>query len=93
MRIKNNFDPSLVLKKIIPNPEPEDILRLWTHTTSLMVLRHPLDRLVSLYNNKFLNRVEDNQLWAGYTAHILENYREQEDDDDFQYITPEEMIR
>ena len=82
MRIKNNFDPSLVLKKIIPNPEPED-----------MVLRHPLDRLVSLYNNKFLNRVEDNQLWAGYTAHILENYREQEDDDDFQYITPEEMIR
>ena len=92
MRIENNFSPSQVLRNIIPNPEPEDILRLWTQTTSLIVLRHPLDRLVSLYNNKFLHRVEDNQLWAGYTAYIRENYRD-EDDDDFQYITPEEMIR
>ena len=92
MRIENNFSPSQVLRNIIPNPEPEDILRLWTQTTSLMVVRHPLVRLVSLYNNKFLHRVEDNQLWAGYTAYIRENYRE-EDEDDFQYITPEEMIR
>ena len=92
MRTENNFNPSLVLRNIIPNPEPEDISRLWPMTTSIIVLRHPMDRRVSLYNNKFLHRVEDNKLWAGYTAHIREHYRD-EDEDDFQYITPEEMIR
>jgi hypothetical protein len=91
MRMENNFEPDMVLTKLLPNPGPQNVHKLWSSVTSLIVLRHPMDRLVSLYNNKFIARVEVNQLWADYAYYIKENYRKEGADD--KYVTPQEMIR
>ena len=91
MRIENNFEPDMVLTKLLPNPGPQNVSKLWSSVTSLIVLRHPMDRLVSLYNNKFIARVEVNQLWADYADYIKANYRKGGPGD--KYVTPQEMIR
>ena len=78
LRIEKNFEPDMVLRKLLPNPGPQNVHNLWGSVTSLIVLSHPLDRLVSLYNNKFIARVEVNQLWAHYAGYIKENYRKEE---------------
>ena len=85
MRTENNFKPSLVLEKFLPRVSANKILNSWNRTTSLIVLRHPLDRLVSLYNNKFVQRVDTNDLWANYASVIKEQYPE---DEDAHYIRP-----
>ena len=90
MRRENNFKPRLVLEKFLPRVSRNRILNLWNRTTSLIVLRHPLDRLVSLYNNKFVHRVETNNVWADYASLIKEQYPE---DEDAHYIRPRQMIR
>ena len=90
MRTENNFKPSIVLEKFLPHVSPNRILNSWNRTTSLIVLRHPLDRLVSLYNNKFVHRVDTNDLWANYASLIKEQYPE---DEDTHYIRPRKMIR
>ena len=92
MRRGNKFNPGQTLQDLIPRQEPGNISRLWSSVTSMIVVRHPLDRLVSLYNNKFIHRVEDNELWADYAAYIKENFKE-EGAKDSQYVTPQEMVR
>ena len=92
MRIVKTFKPGLLVRNIIPPAWPENLMKAWSKVTSLMVVRHPLDRLVSLYNNKFIHRVKDNQLWAEYASDIIRNYRD-ESDSNLENITPEEMIR
>ena len=92
MRRENKFNPGQTLRALIPRQEPGNLLRLWSSVTSLIVVRHPLDRLVSLYNNKFIHRVEDNPLWADYAQHIKDTVREERADDS-QYVTPQEMVR
>ena len=75
MRRENKFNPGHTLRDLIPRQDSGNILRLWSSVTSLIVVRHPLDRLVSLYNNKFIHRVEDNEIWADYAAYIKENFK------------------
>jgi hypothetical protein len=92
MRIENKFNPILVLESLSPPISPENLIGSWSKVTSLMVVRHPLDRLVSLYNNKFIHRVTSNELWTAYASSIKENYRDRNGDNS-ENITPEEMIR
>ena len=92
MRRENEFNPGQTIRDLFPRQEPDKLLRLWSSVTSLIVVRHPLDRLVSLYNNKFIHRVEDNELWGAYAAYIKENFKETGAKDS-QYVTPQEMVR
>jgi hypothetical protein len=49
---KNTFQ--LVVKNKWPMPNEADILALWEDLVSLVIVRHPLSRLTSVYYEKIL---------------------------------------
>ena len=71
-----------------------DLKIIWKSLTSLLIVRHPLDRLVSLYNNKFIGGVNGNDKdWINLTNLIISSFRDKIEDGNKSRITPEEMIR
>ena len=93
MRIQNGLNPRLVLKELLPHINKSTLKLNWSKMTSLIVVRHPLDRLVSLYNNKFINRGEEGKLWSEIRNFIIKKYRGPEGVGFMTTITPEEMVR
>ena len=89
---QNKLQPNSVLKKLIPRSNKREVLRHWKHVTSLIVVRHPLDRLVSLYNNKFVHAVKIHKLWTDYATYIEKHYREEESVER-EFVSPQQMIR
>ena len=94
----SGFDPVHVLANLRPNLRlsvpPKDVKLAWSSLTSLLVVRHPLDRLVSLYNNKFIGGVRGNdEEWIRMTNLIIEKYRVKSEDGYEDIITPQEMVR
>ena len=93
MRIQNGLNPRLVLKELLPRVNKHKLKLTWSKMTSLIVVRHPLDRLVSLYNNKFIHRVEEVKLWSKIRYFIIKKYRRLDSVGFMTTITPEEMVR
>ena len=91
-REANIFNPREALRRILPHPNPFVLRSKWENVTSLLITRHPMDRLLSLYNNKFLEKVKNNNLWANIADFIISKYREGEEKEDA-FVTPDEMIR
>eukprot|EP00092_Neocalanus_flemingeri_P035979 GFUD01039177.1.p1 GENE.GFUD01039177.1~~GFUD01039177.1.p1 ORF type:complete len:370 (+),score=61.26 GFUD01039177.1:73-1110(+) len=90
--------PRPLLHKLIPglevNIQPKDLEKTWSSLTSLLVVRHPLDRLVSLYNNKFIGGVRDKaEAWIQCTKHIIGKYRVAFVDGPMDIVTPAESVR
>ena len=90
---RSGFGPRPVLHQLIPAITPEELKMTWNKMTSLMVVRHPLDRLVSLYNNKFIDKGDKKMLWM--TDFIIGHYREKEmgGEDHSKTVRPEELVR
>ena len=89
---QNKLQPNSVLKKLIPRSNKMDVLKYWKYVTSLIVVRHPLDRLVSLYNNKFVHAVKFHKMWTDYAAYIKKHYNEEETVAN-EFVSPQQMIR
>ena len=94
----SGIDPRTILASLVPDliqTVPSTNLKtIWRSLTSLLVVRHPLDRLVSLYNNKFIGGVGDNDKdWINLTNLIISSFRDEIEDGNTSMITPEEMIR
>ena len=88
----SNFNVRRVLTKLLPAIHPEDLKITWKKMTSLMVVRNPMDRLVSLYNNKFIKKV-DMSPWRKMTDYIIDNYREKKKYGHQNIVMPEELVR
>ena len=89
--MKNSgFQPRQVLGRLLPHILEEQMKIEWNKMTSLMVVRHPLDRLVSLYNNKFIAKTDKTMFWL--TDFIIKRYRGK-DGGPTDTVMPEELIR
>ena len=91
MKRKSNFHVRGVLEKLTPEIPPEDLILTWNKMTSLIVVRNPMDRLVSLYNNKFIKKSDKSMLWM--TDFIIDHYREKGGEGDPNTVMPEELVR
>ena len=94
----SGIDPRKIIASLVPDliqTVPSiNLKNIWKSLTSLLIVRHPLDRLVSLDNNKFIGGVNDNDKdWINLTNFIISSFRDKIEDGNKSRITPEEMIR
>ena len=94
----SGIDPRKIIASLVPDliqTVPSiNLKNILKSLTSLLIVRHPLDRLVSLDNNKFIGGVNDNDKdWINLTNFIISSFRDKIDDGNESRITPEEMIR
>ena len=86
-----------VLQTFAPNlwpaPAIEDgLAEAWSRTTSIVIVRHPLSRLVSGYYQKFI-KLAKHGTWAPKIKMIIERYRDRPNTGDQVHPSPEEFIR
>jgi len=77
---------------LFPAPDPEDISEAWAETVSIVIVRHPLARLVSGYYQKFI-KLAKHGTWAPKIKQIIEKYRSRPNKGDQVHPSPEEFIR
>ena len=78
--------------KLWPPPPPAQLVSSWSQVTSLVIVRHPLARLVSVYYQKFV-KLAKHETWAPKIRFIIEKFRTDPESGDQVHITPEEMVR
>ena len=82
----------LLAPKLFPAPASLPALKAgWQKTTSIVVVRHPLSRLASVYQQKLVNLAE-HRSWGDLNRFIVANFRRQEEAGDG-IPSPDEMVR
>ena len=82
----------MLAPELWPLPRAKDVASSWHNATSLVVVRHPMARLVSIYYQKFV-KLARHQTWAPVIKAIIKKFRADPSSGDPEHITPEEMIR
>ena len=54
-------------------PMPGNLIDLWGNMTSLVIVRHPMSRLVSAYHDKIIK--QPSKYWAQLANQIIGTYR------------------
>ncbi|XP_023326363.1 carbohydrate sulfotransferase 11 isoform X2 [Eurytemora carolleeae] len=99
-RIRSQYSQALqfLAPKLFPAPPLDTLQEAWSKTTSLVVVRHPLARLASVYQEKFV-KYADNKSWGPLGRNIISMYRQKIEPREIikpeneNIPTPEEMIR
>ena len=74
-------------------PAPSSNLKSsWSEVTSIVIVRHPMSRLASVYYQKFIELYQD-QAWASLIASMIQQYRRQGEVGREDQPTPNEFIR
>ena len=71
---------------------PPDVVTAWSNTTSIVIVRHPMSRLASVYYQKFVE-LSDNEGWARLIEYIIDTYRKDNETGPAKQPTPNEFIR
>ena len=58
-----------------------NLVSAWRNVTSLVIVRHPMARLASVYYNKFVKKRHKPE-WRAYTDIIIKEYRHKGEEDD-----------
>ena len=64
----------------------------WAGTTSIVIVRHPMARLASIYYQKFV-KLATHQTWASKIKMIITKFRDDPKSGDQVHASPEEMVR
>ena len=74
-------------------PAPTSNLKSsWSEVTSIVIVRHPMARLASVYYEKFIELYQ-HMTWASLIARIIQQYRREGDEGRKDQPTPNEFIR
>ena len=104
-----NEDNIHILAPSLWPPPWANLVSAWMNVTSLVIVRHPMARLASVYYNKFVKQ-RQRPVWKFYIKTIIQEYRQDEDEgeeedeekgenyrgEEFEYIkkpTPNEFIK
>ena len=75
-----------------PPPPPSKLVSSWSNTTSLVIVRHPMARLASVYYQKLMN-LAVHQTWAPKIKLMIHYFRDDPKSGDQVHPTPQEMVR
>ena len=64
----------------------------WEDIMSIVIVRHPLSRLASVYYNKFIEKYQDIK-WASFIEKMIKLYRTEEKEGVQEQPTPNEFIK
>ena len=64
----------------------------WNKVISIVIVRHPMSRLASVYYQKFIELYQ-NKGWAGVIKSIIKKYRKNLNDGPKDQPTPNEFLR
>ena len=64
----------------------------WKKVTSIVIVRHPMSRLASVYYQKFIELYQ-NKGWAALIGSIIKNYRKEGEEGPKDQPTPNEFLR
>ena len=64
----------------------------WEEVVSIVIVRHPMSRLASVYYQKFIELYQ-NKGWAGLIESIIQNYRGKGEEGPEDQPTPNEFLR
>ena len=78
--------------KLWPPPPPPMLVSSWAATTSIVIVRHPMARLASIYYQKFI-KLATHESWAPKIKFIIQKFRTDPKSGDQIHATPEEMVR
>ena len=73
-------------------PPPVDMLSQWANMTSIVIVRHPMARLASVYYQKFIELYQ-NKGWASVIRTMINKYRGKGEKGPKDQPTPNEFIR
>lgn len=75
-------------------PPPKDLLQAWHRedNLSLVIVRHPMSRLASVYYQKFVE-LRNHKGWSKVIKRIISRYRKEGDYGPMDHPTPSEFLR
>jgi len=74
-------------------PAPtSNVMSEWKKVTSIVIVRHPMSRLASVYYQKFIELYQ-NKGWAALIGSIIKNYRKEGEEGPKDQPTPNEFLR
>ena len=74
-------------------PAPSsNVKNQWNKVISIVIVRHPMSRLASVYYQKFIELYQ-NKGWAGVIKSIIKKYRKNLNDGPKDQPTPNEFLR
>jgi len=81
----------LLAPKLFPAPaDPVRLVQGWQQTTSIVIVRHPLARLASVYKQKFVN-LASHKSWGAINKRVIRKYRKVASNETIP--SPDEMVR